>query len=380
MRPFAMAAPNANVYVEVGAPDLRFAVALLVAAAVALLWRRRTGGQRSPAVLALFIFTALAFVPWMMTSGNGRYFVAVLLLAGPLVAGLIHVLPLTKAFRLFLMAGTVVAQITVISLNSPWGSWAWLNWQDAPYFQVDAPEATVGEPVTYVGLSSISYSLIAPQFPPDARWINIASGGATPRDSQWVREFIASADRRILVVPSVSAQTAQGQPTQEVRDSLNELLAPHQMALTTQPCQVRPSRGLASIGLGKGVAAAKPEVLAKFSFWLCPLSYPVPYQSEQEPALSVKVEGVFARLEQKCPRFFRPGEGGTRRIKGGAMRQYPGSDMKAYVLDDGAVMYKFWRALNPVLVGRVDDILRNGPTIECDRIRGRAGLPWEREI
>lgn len=375
MRPFAMAAPDANVYVEVSAPDLRFAVALIAALAMLLLWRRLP--ERRPAVLALLALTALAFIPWMQTSGNGRYFVPILLVAGPLVGGLIHGLPFTKAFRLFLMATAVAAQATAVTLNPPWGSWAWLDWDQAPYFHVAKRAAPVQQGVTYIGLSSISYSLIAPQFPADSRWISLASGGATPRDSEWVRQFIAKGERRVLVVPSVSAQTAWGQPTAEVREALNALLGPHALALqTSQPCETRPSRALAAIARA---AVTEPEP-AGFAFWLCPLDYPVHHRPKHEDPQSLQVESVFNKLEALCPRFFRAGESATRRIDGGAMRHYPGSDMKVYVLDDGKVFYKFWRALNPVLVGLTGEVLSDAATVQCDKIRGRAGLPWDREI
>src|SRR6185369_7250227 len=378
MRPFAMAAPDANIYVEIAAPDVRFAVALFLALA-ALLWWRRVRWQA--AVPILFGLAALAFIPWLITSGNGRYFVPILLIVGPLVGGIIHLLPLTKSFRLFLMGGTFVVQTAVLALNPPWGAWAWLNWEQAPYFHVAMSKFAAERSVTYITVSSISYSLIAPQFPADARWINISSGGATPRDNDWVRRFVANSGRRILVVPSVSEQTLQGQPTAEVRQALDDLLGPHGLALRpSQPCEVLPSRGLAAITTRYSKAELTAQT-GKFSFWLCPLQYPVDYRPAQDGPVSVRVESVFAKLEQTCPRFFRPGEAVTRRIKdGGALRQYPGSDMNLYVLADGTVLYKFWRALNPVLIGRIDEILTGSATVQCDNIRGRAGLPWDREI
>ena len=54
--------------------------------------------------------------------------------------------------------------------------------------------------------------------------------------------------------------------------------------------------------------------------------------------------------------------------------------MKAYVYDSGEVYYKYYRALNPVLVGKVEDLLAGKSRLECGKIRGRSGLPWEREI
>ena len=62
------------------------------------------------------------------------------------------------------------------------------------------------------------------------------------------------------------------------------------------------------------------------------------------------------------------------------MRSYPGSDTKAYVMDDGNVMYKYLRALNAVDVGTVAAVLDDRFRMDCDNIRGRSGLPWERQI
>jgi len=33
-----------------------------------------------------------------------------------------------------------------------------------------------------------------------------------------------------------------------------------------------------------------------------------------------------------------------------------------------------------VLVGKVDDLLAGKSRLDCDKIRGRSGMPWEREI
>ena len=62
------------------------------------------------------------------------------------------------------------------------------------------------------------------------------------------------------------------------------------------------------------------------------------------------------------------------------MRHYQSADMKLYVFKDGTVYYKYHRALNPVFVGSDQDVRKGKAKIQCDAIRGRAGLPWKREI
>lgn len=71
------------------------------------------------------------------------------------------------------------------------------------------------------------------------------------------------------------------------------------------------------------------------------------------------------------PDFPTPRGGGADHI-GGTVRHYTDSDARVYMLNDGKVLYKYWRALNPVLIGKA--------IVACDKIRGRSGLPWGREI
>ncbi|MCZ8257541.1 MAG: hypothetical protein O9327_17995, partial [Polaromonas sp.] len=331
MRPFAMAAPDAGVYVEIQAPDVRFAVMVLLAVAALLAWRR-LGSNRKP-VLALLALTALSMWPWLETSGNGRYYIPMLLAVGPLCVGLICLLPVTRSFRLFLALLVLALQMFVVLQNPPWGAWEWLAWKDAPYFQVDAPPDEGGRPVTYVTISSVSYSLIAPRFPASSRWINFSSRAATPKDAAWAQQFLAEADSLTLMVPSIRQQmTADRQPTEEVKKLFDTLLAGQRLALQPEKkCEFLPSKGLVGIAIRNGLRDDAID-MEQFGFWLCPLRYPVDRPAAAKSPSFLKAEAVFERVEALCPRFFPPGNGGTQVIPGGALRQYSESDTKLYVL------------------------------------------------
>jgi hypothetical protein len=93
----------------------------------------------------------------------------------------------------------------------------------------------------------------------------------------------------------------------------------------------------------------------------------------------VRFDAVFSAIEAQCPRFFPTGAE-TRIISGGEMRTYYSSEMKVYVLEEGLVLYKYYRAFNPVRIGTRDDVLSGKAKVDCNNIRGRSGLPWEREI
>jgi len=376
LRFFAMIAPDGNVYVEIPAPDLRFAAIVVLAAGVLVSWKRLTSNPRP--TLALLAFTLASAVPWLLSSGNGRYYQPILLCAGPLAVALVCLLPLTRMFRLFLAGGLLASQVFVVASNSPFGSWAWLKWESPPYFGVANVGVEPPVPVTYVTLSSISYSLIAPQFPASSRWMNITSLGQMGRDAAWGQDFLRSAPGPIqLVAPSIQGQVdAEGGPTPEVRQALDILLAPQQLALRAESCRLLPSGGLAAISGRHQVSA----LALRTGFWICPLDYPAKRNIPQAAPPGARIDAVFARVEQMCPRFLPPGSTKSTRINGGALRHYPHSDMKVYVLDDDTVLYKFWRALNPVQIGTVDEVMAGTKTMDCNNIRGRSGLPWEREI
>lgn len=387
LRPVVMAAPDAGVYVEVMAPDLRFALALAVVVVFAALSvRGRTDTDAPPRrpVLLLLAVLAIAFVPWMATSGNGRYFMAGLLVVGPVAIGLAALLPVTRAMRLALACGMVVLQAFAVQQASPWRAWTLVEWKDPPYFQVDLPPDLRQQPATYVTLSAISYSLVAPMFHPGSRWISLdnapppAAGGA---DARRADAFLSAAQpgRTTLFVPAPPGmQTAQRLPNASALEGLAVLLAPYRLALD-QPasCRFVPAPALADIGLG----TKTPEDRARAGFWLCALKRVVRVEEPLPSSAASRHDAVFRALESQCPRLFPAGgDAGSRAIPNGAMRTYVKAEMKAYVYDSGEVFYKYYRALNPVRVGRVDEVLGGKARVDCNAIRGRSGLPWDREI
>lgn len=384
LRPIAMAAPDAGVYMEIMVPDVRFAALVLLTAATLVMAVRRAQLPRSAWLLLAFVW--LAFVPWLATTGNGRYFLPVLVVTGPLCIALIHHLPLTFAFRAALGLLLVAVQFAVVALNDPRGSWGLASWVDS-YFEAEFGSEEREVPSTYVLVSSISYSLAAPLFHPDSHWINLASMSGdienSPDDRRAQAALAASQRAGLptkLLVPTVPHMTEGRQPNAQLRKEIDRLLAPHRLALASGDCRMVVSRTMASTAY-RDLADAKPERLPKMGFWICPLNYPVPWRSHAAPPqLAARFDPVFERLESSCPRLFRPGEAKTVRIFDGFSRTYPSSDTKAYVLDNGEVWFKYWRALNGNAVGRVEDVLAEGFTLDCNQVRGRSGLPWERQL
>ncbi len=382
-RPLAMAAPDAFVYIELHAPDFRFALVLLLMVVLAVLaWKKAVTVPLPVKVLTATVW--LAFVPWLLTSGNGRYFIPFLLCVGVVCGALIYRLPATKSMRAFLLLLILGFQGYATFNVNQLDRWSFLSWDGAPYFEVSAAPGITDQPHTFITLTQISYSLIAPQFHPNSRWVAIAylpSASANHPDSKRAEAVFKTSNSLKLVVNALpGSSTAQMQPNQASRAYLNAVLAEQNLQLIEGgDCSFVVSRSIASMSYDESLLNAKR--LASAGFWICPLAL-VPGLSLKQSinVTDTRLNTLVGQIEKACPRFFPPGQTAMSRIENGFRRSYPASDMWVMVLDGIGVMYKYWHALNPVLIGTEEQVLRGDFKLDCNNIRGRSGLPWEREI
>lgn len=378
LRPLDMISPEGNIYVEVSAPDARLAAALLLALGVAASSAARKHPQARPPFL-LGLLTLAAMVPWLITTGNGRYFIPFLLLLGPLCVGLIRLLPLSASMKLSVAVLLLLVQGVLVFESSPWGAWSLMSWRKAPYFEMAQPTADAR---SYVTLSPISYSLIAPQFPKESRWMNISAPLMGEREREYARQWLAKAQSLHLVAVAYPSQmTEENQPSAAVFEVFNTLVSPRGLAVVEGTrCEYLPSPGMGAL-VSRDKPVQSPQVLNRFGFWLCPVRY------DPDAAIALRegavqdggVDATFEAIEKMCPRFFPPGEARTQRIPGGgATRHYSSSDTRVYVLEDGEVLYKFWRSLNPVSVGQSEAVVAGRAQLDCTKIRAptwRSGGP-----
>lgn len=383
LRPFAMAAPGGWTYIEIIAPDFRFVFMILaVLLSGVLAWKRR---QAQPVVWSLVVLTAVAFVPWLLTTGNGRYFIPFLMLAGILSVALVRALPLTANLRFTLVLLMVGIQGMAVWHNNPWNAWnGWglHDWTDQPYYAVVLDQEAREQPATYVTFSAITFSLLAPQFAPGSRWMNIAALVGTDEthpDVLRARAIMASAQRLRILMPVIqSAATPEGLPTPYARTHIEKLMRVHQLrfARADGGCRLLPMRPGSEPLEGVEEAPAKPT--GRPGFWVCEAAYE-PGPRETQPNADARHLQVFAVMERLCPRLFPAGQKRVIPLPSGVMRHYGSADMKLYVFSTGAVYFKYHRALNFVELGTVDRVLTPGFGWRCDQVPGRS-LPWERGL
>lgn len=375
LRPFLLVDPNGYVYIELQAPDLRFA-ALAALTLLLMLARRLAAPDAKPAARTL-VGVWLIFYVWVFAIGNGRYFVAGLLLAGPLIVALVARAPLTWPMRVTVLAGVVGLQAMVVHQHFHHGAWALARWSDdGPGLPLrDTPLRH--EPAIFLTTTSISGSILVPQFDSRARWANIAGQvDVTPDRLEWapLRALLASPLPKYTVLPILGgAATDDAQPTAEVDQMLRLVLAQHGLDRHSQPCEVIPSH-LRIRDLGETEEETRP-----LAYWFCPL------RADPAGALTTTADpptnlhdDVFAAVERHCPKYFPPGTG-KRRVAGQVtMRHYNGADTRLYVDGHGNVLYRYTRAFNPTYIGTAEQVRRGEFAIDCRKLPGRYVYPWQR--
>jgi hypothetical protein len=373
LRVFDMAAPDANVYMEIPAPDVRFAAIALLAIVALVLWRRLGPGRSATFALSAILLASLA--AWLATTGNGRYFMALLVLAGPLAIALICLLPVTRMLKGSLALMLIALQVFVFTQQTPWRAWTMLRWTDAPYFDVRlGPQERSGPPTTYASLSLLSYGIIAPQFPASSRWINLYASSGTPRDQDFTNEFLrkaAAAGPIEILAPSLPGGTLpDGSPNADVLKVFNQLIAPRNLRLRGS-CKYIASPGL--VRMAEESRRSDTDAAKDPGFWLCPAVYE-PGLASGAPTRNAPAEvaATYAELARQCPAIFPGGEGSLLRLPDGWRRAYA-SETRVYVLDNGQVWYQYWRSMNPVLVGTVRDVLAGKARVDCAAVRSDGG-------
>lgn len=386
LRPLTMAAPNGWVYVEIMAPDIRFVLALGLAVLVAIGVRKYQNTPWLP-VLALFCLTFLSFVPWMVTTGNGRYFIPYLVLIGPLCIGLIHMLPYTQGMKVTMVLLVLVLQGFSLYQNNPWKpfvTWGATPWRDAPYYSIDLDPKAIEPDATYITVSSQTMSLLAPQFPATSRWVNLSVfdglDANTLKQSVTyapVQKILQSSPSLKLFHRSAPNQTLPGsdQPNQATVDEVNTYLGSHHLALTTPTdCKLFASRS-------PGYATVEVKSEETPGFWICSLQYPIaPAPKARLTALEIRAIKVFEKMEALCPRFFPPGQTIVKNHLTEHSRTYFGNDTMLILKHNGDLYVKNTLALDPEKIGQADEVLCDHFRIDCTKFKGRTRLPWEREI
>jgi hypothetical protein len=373
-RPFLLADPAAYLYFESHAPDARFAALSLLLLVLTLTYRGRSmlDGPQWRLLLGL----TATFYLWTFVSGNGRYFLWGLLLAGPLVVVAVRRLPATRAMRNTVIVGLLALQGWAVSLTFEPNSWALRPWGRGPGLGL-ADNPLKREPAVFVTIGTISHSILVPQMHPQSRWTNAAGQQDLVPG---MLEYSRFQDLLASPLPKYAVVRATRLVMNDERQPIEHAWAVVRRALGRAGLEPAPGRCLF---LRADIAGLPYKIvtdqLLDSGFWFCPIERRGPAPADSiEAAYAPEIDDVFAQIEARCPRFFPARTALSRPVDDGVGRAYIRSDTTVFVNHAGAVYFKNMRSLNPTVLGTTADVRAGRFMIDCQRLPGRYLPPWAR--
>jgi hypothetical protein len=389
-RPFAIADPVPMVQEELTAPDLRYAVLVVLIGGLFLRWlwlrfsRRSTPSVRAEPIVAardlgarvlaaLGCGLAVDWVLWLSASGNGRYFLPMASVAAVVIVALLFRLfaarPNLRNYILITFVGLQIVQLC-FGANYRWNSVPW----DRQWLRLEIPQRLAAEPDLYLTMGVQSNSFIAPFLARGSGLVNFSGGYALgPEGASGAR--IEALMRRFaphLRVLWRGGPRANGE-RQDYRGSpADDALERFGLRVDASDCATISVHGL----------PPEPEITFKSSAPIEPVAGDTSYlttcrvvadntdrsvQLERERAVDV----VFDRLEDACPALFQPRRLRTEHDYGIWRRLYVNTDLVA-LISHGSVKFT-----NPVRGGRwaylglESDWAKAPQQIACGRRDGR---------
>jgi Glycosyltransferase family 87 len=352
-RPFAMVDPAPLVQEELAAPDLRYAVLVVLIGVLFLSWllrrseRPSTLAARVEPAVAGRVLAALGFglatdwVLWLSASGNGRYFLPMASVAGVLVIALVFRLfgSRTKV-RNYILVTIIGAELVQLCFgaNYRWNSVPW----DGEWLTMEIPDKLATEPNLYLTVGVQSNSFVAPFLAKDSGLVNFSGGYAFgPEGANGAR--IEALIRRYA--PRLRVLWGDAQP------QMKEALSRFGLRVDTSDCATITVRGLPSEAEGSiqsrpPVAPGKQPPRSTSYLTSCHL-VPDNTDSSARVAREHAVDVVFDRVEDACPTLFQPRRLPTEYFVEFWRRYYVNTDL-VVMISHGTVKF-----LDPVRGGQM---------------------------
>lgn len=307
MRPFAMVMSAPMVHFEFRAPDLRYALLLLLAfllvvqqASRRLRKYRRTEGSSKQALetrmlAALACGLLLDWTLWLIASGNSRYFIPMACVAAVLgVALVFQLFDMRPKIRNGLLA--VVLGVQCVALY--WGAdyRARLPWTDSPWVDLSMSPALPSQARLYFTLGMQSNSFIIPELAAGSGFINLDGAyvlGPDGANGKHIEALIERYAPHLQVLVSEPQPLAGRQMSLLNPDLVDDTLEPFGLKAVARSC-----RPVVAHGVTSPPAAHTEYLLSCAVDRIGPAGVPLPGQRAADLALD--------HLEDACPALFQP--------------------------------------------------------------------------
>jgi len=388
-RPFAMVDPVPMVQEELTAPDLRYAVLVVLITVLFFGWLRRRAARPSTAsprvdtdmavrvLAALGCGLALDWVLWLSASGNGRYFLPMAsVTAVVIVALLFRVFEMRPKARNYVLAAIVGAQVVQLCFgaNYRWNSVPW----DRQWLAIDVPEKLATEPNLYLTMGVQSNSFIATFLAKDSGLINFSGGyalGPEGASGARIRALIRRYAPHVRVLWSGGKSQADDEAHERHTSPVDDALSRFGLRVDASDCLTITLHGLppeAEITFTSSMTV-EPVVQRPRDTSYLASCHVVPDNTDRSAGIAREraVDRVFDRLEDACPALFQPRRLRTEHYRDLWRRLYINTDLVALV-SRGTVKF-----LNPlrggpmIYLGRESDWAASPQRLVCGRSDGR---------
>jgi len=390
LRPFAMTGTDSMISEELQAPDLRYALLLMVFLLTAIVWAIRSSTHTTipPATPAFKAttraLTALGFgftfdwIVWLSNSGNSRYFLPMACVATVLaVALLFRLLANHTLGRNGILLALFVAQGTALLLGTEY------RWNQAPWegrwFNVEIPERLATKPSLYLSIGMQSNSFIAAFLPKGSGIINFAGGyalGPNGATASRVRAMIALRAPHLRVLVSgdrIYENSAQRLPRQS---DVDDALRTFGLRLDMSDCETITIYGMRpTVWRPVDSPIPAPPIprsgKLRYTSYLASCHLVADTDDEsREIAARRAVDVVLDRLEDACPALFQPHRPQTEHFGQVWQRFYGATDLTAWVSQGEVKFASAVRDIKDVNVGREEAWAQGPLTLECGRVKG----------
>lgn len=390
-RPFAMLNPVSMVHEEVRAPDLRYALLLVLACGLVLQWLwRRSARQphalRPGSVVDARVLTALGcafavdWALWLTASGNGRYFLPMGCVASVLVIGLLFRLCGTHAkLRNYVLVALFAVQAVQLWMGTEF-RWMSVPWSGGKWFEVEVPARLTSEPSLYLTMGAQSNSFVMPYLASGSGLIDFSGGyplQATGANGEQVKALLRRYAPRLRLIEHGERLYTDAEQRAPSISEVNSALRRFGLRADPGDCERITVRGLppgleftivTSTRPAKPAASAPPDTTY---FVSCALtSAPDDGATSADMARQQAADRVFGRLEDACPALFQPRRLPTDMRGDSARRLYINTDLIAWVSYGWVKFFDPLRGDDMVSLGRASDWEKGSPRLVCGRRDG----------
>lgn len=386
LRPFAMIDPTTMVHEEMRAPDLRYAVLLILLGAlfVRWLWRRRTSSCDRPApnvgtastriLVAIAGALAVDWVAWLGGSGNSRYFLPISSVVGIVTVALIFRLFSTRAkARNYVLAGILGIQGVQLCMGADY-RWNQTPW-DAHWINIAVPAKLASESNLYLTIGAQTNSFVAPYLAPGSGMINFSGGytlGPGGANGTHIAALLSKYAPNIRILIRGERLYRDDERRTPNSAQINSALRPFKLQVDESDCETIIVHGLPpelqfTMATSQPVARQSRDTTYLVSCRVTPNNrdYTADIQVHRDADLALD------RLEDACPSLFQPRRPRTEFTSEGGMRRYLNTDLTAWVSHDRVKFLQPSVGGDVVYAGSEDAWIKAPIQIQCGRRNGR---------